>query len=98
MVRIPSQESAGPESTGADPGDPLRRAVHVALAIYLMPVVVIVCAIGGISIVFDRASKLAARFRDETTRQGAKPSHLPVTGSGSRLSVPRDRRRIRVGR
>ena len=97
MVRIPLQESAGPEPTGTDPTDPLRRAVHVALAIYLMPVVVIVCAIGGISIVFDQASKLAARFANET-RRGVKPSHLPVAGSGSRLSVPRDRRRIRVGR
>ena len=97
MVRIPLQESDGPEPAEADPTDPLRRVVHVALAIYLMPVVVIVCAIGGVSIVFDRASKLAARLAVEA-RRGVKPGHLPVAGSGSKLSISGDRRRIRAGR
>jgi hypothetical protein len=97
MDRIPWQESAGPEQAGDDPADPLRRVVHIALAIYLMPVVAIVCAIGGASILFDRATKLAARIAVEG-RRDLKPGHLPVVGSRSRPSISRDRRRIRAGR
>jgi hypothetical protein len=97
MVRNPLQESAGPERAGADPADPLRRVVHVALAIYLMPVVAIVCAIGGASILIDRASQLANRIAVEG-RRGVKPGPPPVAESRSRLSISQERRRIRAGR
>lgn len=95
MVPIASEESTGTEGGGADRADPLRHAVHIALAIYLMPVVAIVCAIGGISIVVDKTTKLAASLATGGHR-GVKPGHLSVVRSGSRPTIPTDRRRIRV--
>jgi hypothetical protein len=94
MVPIAPEESDGPERGGADP---LRHAVQVALAIYLLPVIAIVCAIGGASIVLDRASRLATRLGFEGHR-AVKPGPLAITRSASRPMLPSDRRRIRVGR
>jgi hypothetical protein len=94
MVTIAPEESGGPEREAADP---LRHAVQVALAIYLMPVIAIVCAIAGASIVLDRASRLATRFGFEG-RHAMNPAHLPIPPSLSRPLLSRDRRRTRVGR
>jgi hypothetical protein len=100
MIPIASEESAGLEGAGHDPVDPLRRVVHVALAIYLMPVVAIVCAIGGVAIVIDQATRLATRLAGEGHRS-VKPGHPSVARSvkaGWRPAISRDRRRTRVGR
>ena len=99
MVPIVPEEWAGPADAGCAPVDPLRRAVHVALAIYLMPVVAIVCAIGGASIVLDRASRLAARLATEGRRGvGPGPHPLARPGEAGRTpSVSSGRRRTRVG-
>jgi hypothetical protein len=100
MIPIASEESAGLDEAGHDPVDPLRRVVHVALAIYLMPVVAIVCAIGGVAIVIDQATRLAARCSVEG-RRSVKPGHLPIARTGEagwRPAISRNRRRTRVGR
>jgi len=100
MVRIPWEESAGPERSEAelvDPADPLRRVVHITLAIYLMPVVAIVSAIGGVAILFERATRLASRVAADA-RGDIKPGPVPITGSRSSASISREQRRIRVGR
>ncbi len=97
MVPIAPEKSAGPEREGDDPADRLRHVVQVALAIYLMPVIALVCAIGGASIVFDRAGRLATRLGFEGHRV-IKPGHLPIPRSVSRPLVSRVRRRIRVQR
>ena len=88
------------ESTGIDAGgrDPFRRAAHVALAIYLLPVFAIVYAIGGASIVINRASRLASRLATDG-RRGARPRPLPVVRSGEAEWSPsayQGRRRTRV--
>ena len=95
MAPIASEESPGSEGDG---GDPLRRAVHIALAIYLMPVFAIVCAIGGVSIVIERASRLASRLA-AVGRRGPGPRPLSVARSdetGWRPSTYQERRRTRV--
>jgi hypothetical protein len=100
MIPIASEESAGLDEAGHEPVDPLRRVVHVALAIYLMPVVAIVCAIGGVAIVIDQATRLAARCAGEG-RRSAKPEPLPVARTGEagwRPAISRNRRRTRVER
>jgi hypothetical protein len=75
MVPIELEESAGPDPSEAVSADPLRRIVQVALAIYLMPVILIVCAIGGTSIAFDRTAKLAARFTRGGHRRRVRAGH-----------------------
>jgi hypothetical protein len=82
---------------GRDPVDPLQRIVQVSLAIYLMPVVAIVCAIGGASIALSAVGKLATRL----TAQGHRPSwpgpHATASTAGSKARQASGRRRVRVG-
>jgi hypothetical protein len=47
--------------TGPAPGeDRLRRAVHVALALYLSPALLLVLAVGGVAVAVAGAGRLAA--------------------------------------
>jgi hypothetical protein len=78
--------------------DPLRRVVHVALALYLTPVVALVCLIGGVSILFGKANKIAERlvFRPP---QRDEDGPLPVARPGGQETGPRfrdDRGRTRI--
>jgi hypothetical protein len=93
MVPIALEDSAGPERTAIDGGDPLGHAVRVALTIYLMPVIAIVCVLGGASILIGRASRLVSRFDPERVRV-AKPPHLAIT----QPMHARESRRTRVSR
>ena len=52
-------ESGAGRSVGADP---VRRLVHVALALYLTPVIAVVCLIGGVSILVGKATRVAERL------------------------------------
>jgi hypothetical protein len=87
------------ESGRAVEADPLRRAVHVALALYLTPVVALVCLIGGVSILFGRANKVAERLAFRPPRRdGDGP--LPAARPGGQETGPRlrdDRGRTRIG-
>jgi hypothetical protein len=62
MASIATEKPTADSARDVEPRDPLRHVIHIALAIYLMPVVAIVCAIGGASIVIDKATQLAGRF------------------------------------
>lgn len=46
---------------GAGRGDPVRVAVQFALGLYLLPVVAVVCLIGGVSVLAHGAAKIAGR-------------------------------------
>jgi hypothetical protein len=48
------------EHGAARPVDPLRRAVQAALAIYLLPILLVVLLIGGVAIVFKAATRLVS--------------------------------------
>ncbi len=52
-------KKSNPGASRPEQVDPIRLAVHVSLAIYLMPVVAIVCMIGGVSILAGGAAKIA---------------------------------------
>ncbi len=100
MVAIAREEPIEDEREGAERGDPLRRTIHVALAIYLTPVVMIVCAIGGVSILFDKLNQATGRHAKPAGRS-VNPGHFSVARSsriGVRLPVTHDHRRTRVGR
>jgi hypothetical protein len=100
MASIASEEPTGDSTRGVEPRDRLRHFIHVALAIYLMPVVVIVCAIGGASIVFDQAARLAGRLTIKPGRDRKPgPSRAGRSrGNGARSPNGRDPSRTRVGR
>ena len=101
MVPIAMVESTVPAASGSG-GDPLCRVVHVALAIYLLPVVAIVCLIGGASIVIGSASRVVARLASVGPGVGS-PAHSAFAGP-SRLGLSprsrgvRQRARVRLHR
>jgi hypothetical protein len=98
MAPIAPEESATATiERGA--ANPLGRVVQVALAIYLMPVIAIVCAIGGASIAIGEASRFASRLRFEGGR-AARPGHPPLLRLKSSQVISRARSRDwnRVGR
>jgi hypothetical protein len=74
--------------------DPLRRVVQVTLAIYLMPVVAVVCAIGGASIVLSHAANLASRL----VTGGLKPAWPGPHARRGLINTPgrRAMRRVRI--
>ncbi len=93
MIPIALEDSAGSDRAEVLGGDRLGHAVRVALAIYLMPVVAIVCVIGGASILVTRASRLVSRIGEDRVRL-PQPSHLSI----ARPLHVRERRRTRVTR
>ena len=80
--------------------DPARRFVHVALALYLTPVILVVCLIGGASIMFGKATRVAERLAFRPPHRD-KNGHREATRSGVEeieRSFRDDRGRTRVGR
>ena len=87
-----------------DPGraaeaDPSRRFVHVALALYLTPVILVVCLIGGVSILFGKATRAVERLAIRPPQRD-KDGQWPAVGSGPEggRRLGDDRERARVGR
>jgi hypothetical protein len=79
MAAIASESWAGPDEAASPAIEPLGRAVQVALAIYLLPVVAVVCAIGGAAIAADHAGRLVARVAGRG-RRPAWPRPHTLTG------------------
>jgi len=79
--------------------DPARRLVHVALALYLTPVIVIVCLIGGASIVFGKATRVAERLAFRPPRRDKDGHRLAARSGGEEIGRRSrdDRERTRVG-
>ena len=86
----------GSDRTGRASVDPLQRAVQISLAIYLMPVIAIVCAIGGASIALGAAGKLATRLTAVGHRP-AWPRPHAFAGPGRAAARAAERRRVRAG-
>jgi hypothetical protein len=104
---VPFAESSVTSGEAAEPGvdagrtgeaDPFRRVVHVALALYLTPVILVVCLIGGVSIMFGKASKIAERLAFRPSQRD-KDGHLLIARTDGREIGPRfrdDRERTRI--
>ena len=91
-----SRDIAGVES---DQVDPVRRLVHVALALYLTPVILVVCLIGGVSIVVEKAARTAERLAFGPHHRG-KGRQIVAARSGIEKAGPRfrgDREGTRTG-
>ena len=77
--------------------DPVRVGVHGMLAIYLSPVILIVCLIGATSILVSKAARMAAKVGDRLTRRnGSRPTgmtHLGEEKNGPRLIYRHQRSR-----
>ncbi len=66
--------------TGAKSGrDPVRIFVQAALAIYLSPILLILCLIGGASLLAGGLARIAHR-----PSQGLARPNLPMAGPGMR--------------
>ncbi len=85
----------GSDRSGHASGDALQRVVQVSLAIYLMPVVAVVCAIGGVSIALG---KLATRLTTDRHQPAwPRPHAFGRSGARAKTSGTTERRRVRVG-
>ena len=95
--------AGGPVTAGqaTDPGmtpsvraDPVRVVVHAMLAIYLMPVILIVCLIGVASILASRASRMVANSLRRRNGSGSTGSaRLAEEKNGPRLIYRRQQSR-----
>ena len=94
MVPIPDD----PETTCSVQADPVRIVVQAALALYLMPVVAIVCLIGGTSILaagtIRMIGQLAGNCRRRQERRSIAVVRSEVGEIGSRPIVGRKRSRV----
>jgi hypothetical protein len=69
--------------------DPVRAVVHLMLAIYLSPVILVVCLIGLTSILADRAGGIVVKLGGQLAR--AKRSQ---TAQATRISDERNQPRL----
>jgi hypothetical protein len=93
----------GPVAAGraTDPGrirsvrvDPVRVVVHAMLAVYLMPVILIVCLIGVTSILASRAARMVASGLGRRKGPGSTGlTRLAEEKNGPRLIYQRQRSR-----
>jgi hypothetical protein len=86
----------GPDRPGHGSVDPLQRVVQVSLAIYLMPVVAIVCAIGGVSIALGAVGRLAGKLTAGGHRPAWPGPHSVGTSGRTKTPQTGERRRVRV--
>ena len=94
--------SSNVSQSTVDCGDPhldaIGRTIQVALAIYLVPVIAIVCAVGAAAILVERVSKLTAR-RSTNVPTAISPCHVsvhPAGWAGMKLMPHQPSERIRV--
>ena len=77
------------EGTQVSQTDPVRLAVHVALALYLSPVILVVCLIGGVSVVASGAAKFARRRGRDLNDQKIGSRPLVAQSSGGKVGPRR---------
>lgn len=99
-----SEESTGSDSA-SDPvaghsgrPDTLRRVVHVALVLYLSPVILLVAAIGVSAIVIDRLIRAMASWIPVKGPSISRLATIPVPSLGTRPTLRVDHRRSRATR
>jgi hypothetical protein len=95
MVPIPDDPV-----TPSHPRDPVRFMVHAALALYLSPVILLVCLVGVTSILAGEAVKIARRMARKINRRGDRRRVRIVNKGAPELNTPlaADRSRSRVAR
>jgi len=94
MVPIADGQATDPGMTPSVRVDPVRVGVHAMLAIYLMPVISIVCLIGATSILVSGAARMVGRGLGR--RNGSGPTgltHLGEEKNGPRLIYRRQQSR-----
>jgi hypothetical protein len=105
---VPIQDDPVPEGQAPDPAathecraDPVRTAVHIMLALYLMPVLLVVCLIGGISVLIGGVARFASRLVGN--RWYGDKGYTPIAGGRAKIGEiggrgRADRNRSRVAR
>jgi len=85
-----------PETIGSVQADPIRILVQAALALYLMPLVLVVCLIGGASILVSGAARIASKFILGKDRQldPVRPARTEAGEIGTRRAADRKRSHI----
>ncbi len=78
-----AKEPAGHRGSGRV--DPVRVVVQAALAVYLIPVVLVVCLIGVASIAIGASARLAGRLVPRRGVGRATGPRLADVGRGSRV-------------
>jgi hypothetical protein len=90
-------QATDPAMTPPIPVDPVRFTVHLMFAIYLAPVILIVCLIGATSVLASRATRMALKVGQRLTRgNGSRPARTIRLGedkNGPRLIGQRQRSR-----
>ena len=76
--------------------DPIRAAVCVPLAIYLLPVALLVGLIGGVAILAEGAARIAGRSAPEAIRRQARESRPGAGYHRPRSALADDRARSRA--
>jgi hypothetical protein len=93
MVPIPDDPVRPSQSR-----DPVRIVVHTALALYLSPVILVVCLVGGTSILATQAARITRRVaRKIHRRSDRQPIQIVKTGVGElnpRHAADRERSQI----
>jgi hypothetical protein len=95
MVPIPDEPVTPGQSR-----DPIRVLVQAMLALYLSPVIALVCLIGGVSVLASQSVKLSGRIAGKFAhRSQHRPFGLGRTGLalGTRTRTA-ERKRSRVAR
>jgi hypothetical protein len=83
-----------PETTPSVRADPIRVVVHAMLAIYLMPVILIVCLIGVASILAGRVARMIANSLGRRNGSGSTGlARLAEEKNGPRLIYRRQQSR-----
>ena len=90
----PFVENLNTNTGRTDRCDPIRLAVQVSLTLYLMPVILLVCMIGGVSILASKAGSLAGQAFGANREEDRERPRLGRTGRYAvrpRLSAERSR-------
>lgn len=90
-----TSQATNPEMNPSMPVDPVRAAVHIILAIYLSPVILVVCLIGATSILAGRMLSLMKQVGNRGNRKKssrpAQVGRLHGEKTGPRLIHRRER-------
>jgi hypothetical protein len=94
---VTADQATDPGMTLPNRVDPVRAVVHLMLAIYLSPVILVVCLIGATAILADRAGRIVTKLGGEFARakhsRTAQVTRIPETRNQPRLINRRERSR-----
>jgi hypothetical protein len=95
---VPKAQAPDSEAIRQARADPVRIVVQATLALYLMPVVLVVCLIGGTSVLAGGAARLAGRLvgnlRHRKDRAPIAIARAKVGEMGTRGRIDRNRSHV----